>query len=286
MGNLRRPVSWLTDTTLALALALALAAGFGGCRAHNGGEAKDKPNAPAAGRESEGAAAGASEPPSEPPSGGLLSEPGPAVLAPSAGPPGAPAPSPTSREKSLFDGNSLRGWSGKPGLWSVEEGAIGANGDAGDGTLLITDGDYDNFRLILESKLVSEDNHLGVCFWGGRSESFDYADCLLVIPPNGGMWDYQPGKKAPREGRTNLPHPDFDPHDWHRTEILANLEAGTVRMAVNGVEVLRYVEPDPSRFRKGPIGLQMHAGESQVRYRNISIELNPPEDRLMTLLFP
>ena len=36
------------------------------------------------------------------------------------------------------------------------------------GQLILTDGDYADFRLILKSRLVSEGNHLGVCFWGDR----------------------------------------------------------------------------------------------------------------------
>jgi len=95
------------------------------------------------------------------------------------------------------------------------------------------------------------------------------------------MWDYHPGKKSPP--REKLPHPDFDPHLWHETEILAHLKTGTVRMAVNGVEVTRYTDEDPARLRKGPIGLQIHAGASEVEYKDLVVEIDPKEDRLMTL---
>jgi hypothetical protein len=76
-----------------------------------------------------------------------------------------------------------------------------------------------------------------------------YGNCILVIPSSGGMWDYHPGKKGPP--REKLPHPDFDPHVWHEAEILAHLKTGTIRMAVNGVEVTRYTDEDPTRLRKG-----------------------------------
>ena len=157
----------------------------------------------------------------------------------------------------LFDGATLQGWNGNPAIWSVQDDAIHGVTDHG-GQLILTAGDYADFRLILKSRLVSEKNHLGVCFWGNRMPDWGYGDCILVIPPSGGMWDYHPGKKGPP--REKLPHPDFDPHLWHETEILAHLKTGTIRMAVDGVEVTRYTDEDPARLRKGPIGLQIHAG--------------------------
>src|SRR2546430_2583645 len=90
----------------------------------------------------------------------------------------------------LFDGKTLKGWSGNPAVWSVKDDAIHGIVDKGGGQLIVTDGDYSDFRLILKSRLVSEKNHLGVCFWGARAKEWKYGDCILVIPPTGGMWDY------------------------------------------------------------------------------------------------
>jgi hypothetical protein len=191
-------------------------------------------------------------------------------------PPAAPA---APRVK-LFDGATLTGWSGNPEIWSVKDGAIRGVAEKG-GQLILTDGDYMDFRLILKSRLASEKNHLGVCFWGERRADWGYGQCILVIPPTGGMWDYHPGKKGPP--REKLPHPDFDPHVWHETEILARFSTGTIRMAVNGVEVTRYKDADPTRLRKGPIGLQIHAGASEVEYKDLEIEVDPTEDRLVTV---
>ena len=180
----------------------------------------------------------------------------------------------------LFNGTTLQGWSGNPAIWSVKNDAIHGVTDHG-GQLMLTAGDYADFRLILKSRLVSQKNHLGVCFWGNRTPDWGYGECILVIPPSSGMWDYHPGKKGPP--REKLPHPDFDPHVWHETEILAHLKTGTIRMAVNGVEVTRYTDEDPTRLRRGPIGLQIHAGASEVEYKDLVVEVDPKEDRLMTL---
>jgi len=54
-------------------------------------------------------------------------------------------------------------------------------------------------------------------------------------------------------------------------------------MAVNGVEVTRYTDEDAARLRKGPIGLQIHAGASEVEYKDIRIEVVPKIDRLVTV---
>jgi hypothetical protein len=180
----------------------------------------------------------------------------------------------------LFDGATLEGWEGDPAVWAVRDGAIDGVAEKG-GQLIYTKGDYDDFRLILQSRLVSESEHLGVCFWGDRLPDFKYGQCILVIPPSGGMWDYHPGKRGPP--RQALPHPKFDASAWHTTEILANRRTGEVRMAVNGVEVTRYKDIDARRLKKGPIGLQIHSGASRVQYKDVKIEVNPRENRLITV---
>jgi hypothetical protein len=191
---------------------------------------------------------------------------------------------PSGPRVALFDGVSLKGWNGNPKFWSVWNGAIHGVTDQTRGELLLTDGDYDNFRLIVKSRLVSQTNHLGVCFWGERLADWRYGNCILVIPPHGGMWDYHPGKGSPK--RENIPHQKASPHTWHETEILAHMPSGTVRMAVNGVEIVRYTDEDHKRLRKGPIGLQIHSGASIVEYKDIEVEVNPTLDRLITVRTP
>jgi hypothetical protein len=180
----------------------------------------------------------------------------------------------------LFDGVTLKGWNGDPAIWSVKDGAIHGISEKGN-QLLLSDNDYADFRLILKSRLLSDSNHLGVCFWGERPSDLGYGQCILVIPPTGHFWDYHPGKGAPPYDK--LGEPGFDPHEWHETEILAHLEAGSVRVAVNGVELTRYADEDPARLKKGPIGLQIHSGASEVEYKDIEIEPEPKEDRLITV---
>jgi len=65
-------------------------------------------------------------------------------------------------------------------------------------------------------------------------------------------------------------------------EILADISTGTLRVAVNGVEVRRYTDHDRSRLSKGPIGMQRHGGGGS-EYRDIFVEADPTEQRLYTV---
>jgi hypothetical protein len=188
---------------------------------------------------------------------------------------------PPGRGMSLFDGHTLTGWSGNPKIWSVKDGAIDGTATGGNGEIIFTDADYDSFRIILTARLVSMTQHLGVCFWGSRPKpgTWGYNGCLDVIPPQGALWDYSAGAiKGPTIGTGTA-----DMNTWHQTEILANLQTGTIQVAVNGVLVTDYKETNLGKRKKGPIGLQIHAHASEVQYKDISIEVAPADDHLVTL---
>jgi hypothetical protein len=186
----------------------------------------------------------------------------------------------------LFDGKTLNGWVGNPTAWKVEDGAIvGRDGNQ----LLSTAKDYDNFRLIVSSVQVDEAaNHQGICFWGVRPPQGDwgYGGCIDVMPPLPWTWDYT--TNAALVGTVALQR-NLDKElgikrsQWTQAEILVDRVKGTIRMAVNGIPVLSYTDGNPSRFKKGPIGLQAHAKNRQVRYNDIFIEVDPKEDRLITV---
>lgn len=108
------------------------------------------------------------------------------------------------------------------------------------------------------------------------------------MPPHGAMWDYHPPKHH------NLPHETIamgsrDFTNWHETELLCNLEKGTLRAAVDGIEIVRYTHPhagertDPEkRISPGPIGMFRH-GAGASEYKNIYVEVNPKGDKLLTV---
>jgi hypothetical protein len=198
----------------------------------------------------------------------------------------APAvrPSPElARMKVLFDGGSLKGWEYNSNTWTLVDGAMRGTGKGGN---MLTKDDYGNFRLIVTSRVASPEgnpgrDHLGILFWGERSTNFGTAKALQVQPPHGAMWDYRTNKGLQPWHPTPRPRPRYQ--DWHVCEILARIDSGEVRAAVDGIEVTRYKHPDPAILKAGPIGMQIHGSIGIFEYKDIKVEPNPPADRLITL---
>ena len=183
----------------------------------------------------------------------------------------------------IFDGKSLDEWEYNSNAWSLVEGAMRGQGKGGN---IFTKEDYGNFRLIVTSRVASPEgnpgrDHLGVLFWGEHSTNFSTAKALQVQPPHGAMWDYWTNKGLKPEHPTPRPRPRYQ--DWHVCEILAKLETGEVRAAVDGIEVSKYKHPDPSVLKKGPIGMQIHGSVGVFEYKDIKVERDPKEDRLITV---
>jgi hypothetical protein len=84
-----------------------------------------------------------------------------------------------------------------------------------------------------------------------------------------------------------LPHPKFDPHQWSQVELLVNADTGTARMAVaqpvgtKACEVLNF--NDPTASKKGPIAWQMHNKGLFDEYKDVRIEVDPKDDKLITV---
>jgi hypothetical protein len=167
-------------------------------------------------------------------------------------------------------------------------------GVGGSSRLAYTKKDYGSFRLIFTARMnpVNGD-HLVVLFWGDRPQDsakpkIDNAGWIQFMPPHGAMWDYHPPKHH------NLKHKKLadgsrDFTVWTTTELLCNLEKGTARAAVDGVEVVRYEHAHPSerkdpekRIIAGPIGMFRH-GRGASEYKNIYVEVDPKDDRLITV---
>lgn len=203
--------------------------------------------------------------------------------------------------ESLFDGKTLKGWvdiENKPipdggSGWVVKDGAIASTG-AGRG-VLCTERDFTRYRLMFTMRHVS----------GGKS---DHQPCVLIFctrpkegekaldalggiqfqVPNGGHWDYRPGKNnAGKDIFKTVNAVKFDNHQWSRVEILVDATKGTARMAVaspagsKAVEVLSFSVPEAGKT--GPIALQMHNAGLFDEYKDISVEVDPKDDGLLLL---
>lgn len=193
----------------------------------------------------------------------------------------------------LFDGRTLDGWTQIPtNSWIVKDGAIASTG-AGRGVIYTTN-QYTRYRLMFTMRHVSGQPDHQACFLifcTHPEEGQKGLDALAGIQfqvPNGGHWDYRPGHNNGGGSEfKSLPHPRFDLHEWSRVEILVNAKAGTARMAVaqplgsSAVEVLDFNEP--SAGKEGPIAWQMHNRGLFDEYKDISIEVDPAGDELITV---
>jgi hypothetical protein len=219
-------------------------------------------------------------------------------------PPPSPASQVTlekiSRMTSLFDGQTLAGWKASvkdtnaidiTTAWTVKAGAMASLGE-GRG-VLHTEKEYSNYRLIFRMRHVSgkPDHEACVLIFCAAPTNGNALDALAGIqfqPPNGGSWDYRPGKNNGGKGLfTRSPHPRFNAHEWSQVELLVNAETGTARMAVaqpvgtKAYEVLTF--KDPTAGRKGPIAWQMHNKGLFDEYKDVRIEENPKDDKLITV---
>jgi type 1 glutamine amidotransferase len=192
-------------------------------------------------------------------------------------------PEEQSRAVKLFNGRDTDGWEGHVDpYWSIENGEIVAKNTAENApkvsTYLLTKKPYRNFRLLLESKLVTSEMHSGVAIWGKKfdkdGEPHSYQGHLVMFPSGYGLYDLyrrngisgDQGGKAKAAGKQ---------HDWNQLEILAI--GSRIRLAVNGKEVLDWTDPKPELCEAGPIGLQLHSNKvpQEVRFRGLVLVENP-----------
>jgi hypothetical protein len=106
--------------------------------------------------------------------------------------------------------------------------------------------------------------------------------------PNGGHWDYRPGKNtAGGEEFMSIKKASFDPHHWSQVEILADSRKGEARMAVaqpvgtRALEILDF--RDPAAGKVGPIAWQMHNSGLFDEFKDVVIEVDPEIDDLITV---
>lgn len=187
---------------------------------------------------------------------------------------------------SLFDGESLEGWSRHTGLpedqvggkWEVQDGAIVGDQDPpGHGGFLITDGAYDDFVLSLETMLdypVDSGIFLRVGEDGKSHQvTLDYregGDIGAIYLP----WT-QAGVHPNPEG---VEH--FEEGAWNDVRIEIEGEPSRIRFWLNDELVTDFQHTEETTQgvpRSGYIGLQVHPGESyeagkKVRFRNIRIK--------------
>jgi hypothetical protein len=175
--------------------------------------------------------------------------------------------------------------------WEVKDGAIASTG-VGRG-VLYTAKDYGRYRLMFTMRHVSGKPDHPACVLvfcqrpQGDEMPLDALGGIQFDVPSGGHWDYRPGmNKDGGAEYTQVAKVPFNVHEWSHIELLVDAAAGTGRMAVaqppgsKAVEVLDF--KDPSAGRVGPIALQMHNAGLFDEYKDLTIEPDPKEDRLIS----
>jgi len=176
--------------------------------------------------------------------------------------------------------------------WAVQSGAMASTG-SGRG-VIYTEKDYSRYRLMFTMRHVSgkPDHQACVLIFctrpQGEEKPLDALGGIQFQVPNGGHWDYRPGINTGGGAEfTTVTKTQFDVHAWSRVEILADAANGTARMAVaqppgsKAIEVLDF--HDPAAGKVGPIAWQMHNAGLFDEYKDVTIELNPKDDKLITV---
>jgi hypothetical protein len=170
--------------------------------------------------------------------------------------------------------------------WVVKDGAMASTG-SGRG-VIYTARDYARFRLKFTMRHVSGNPDHQACVLifckrpQGDEKPLDALGGIQFQVPNGGRWDYRPGRNDNGGAEfTKLNAVKFEPHEWSRVEIVADAAKGTARMWVaqplgsTPVEVLAFL--DPAAGRTGPVAWQMHNAGLFDEYKDVEIEENPTE---------
>jgi hypothetical protein len=176
--------------------------------------------------------------------------------------------------------------------WLVKDGAMASTG-AGRGVIYTVD-DYTHYRLVFTMRHVSgkPDHHPCVLVFCTRpapgERGLDALGAIQFQTPNGGHWDYRPGKNNAGTAYFTRPvRTTYDNRQWHQVEILVNAKAGVARMAVAHPVGTKAIEncvfSDPTAGKTGPIAWQMHNAGLFDEFKDVRIEIDPKEDRLITV---
>ncbi len=176
----------------------------------------------------------------------------------------------------LFDGKTLAGWTGREGLWRVEDGQIvGQTTGLDRNEFLVSDLAAGDLRLTLDVLLVGDRGNSGIQFRSEALEAGEVKGYQADVGP--GWW----GALYEEHGRGLLVKapagPALAPGEWTTYEVLA--VGSRIRTVLGGR--LAVDLDDPAGARRGVFALQLHSGgATEIRFRNLVLEVDPaPELR-------
>jgi len=202
---------------------------------------------------------------------------------------------------SIFDGKTLNGWlsidgNGRPapGAFSVNvaDNAIASTG--GIRASLYYQTKYSFYRVIYTMRQVIRVGHdPGVLFFGTDTTADALEAVMIALPDNWG-WDYRGGGSKNLMTMNSTVVTFFGSSvspseltEWATCELLVNSATGTAKAAcarpvgTMAVEVASFKDPTipnvPSYF-----AILCHTGGEDDEYKDITIEVNPAVDDLIT----
>lgn len=182
--------------------------------------------------------------------------------------------------ESLFDGESLKGWTALPGgTWTVENGAIVGKSPKSEKRhgMLLSDRQYSDFVITVKFRVLSGDS--GFYFRSERVASNVSVNGFQVevdsSQETGGL--YETGGRAwvSKPNDEVIAQRNYQPGEWTTLELRA--VGRDIEVKINGV-VSSKLTNDKGRLR-GHLGLQLHGGqEMHVEFKKIEIlDLSPAD---------
>ena len=159
----------------------------------------------------------------------------------------------------LFDGHSLFGWTPNTDAdWRVENGTIVV--ESGMPGLLCTTSQFSDYVLKCDFRAPASTNS-GIFLHTPMKPMDPAKDCyeLNIAPPDNPFPTCSLVKRIKASG-------NFVSEDWQTFEV--TIVGGSVKVAINGQQVVDYTDPQP--LRRGHIGLQLNQG--RVAFRNIKLK--------------
>lgn len=205
----------------------------------------------------------------------------------------------------LFDGQSLKNWSGDSSLWSVADGAITGQTQSESpikaNTFLIYDGEVSDFEF--RCKVRFEGNNSGVQY---RSEPVKGSHFALKgyqadLHPKQSYFGMMYGEKTGRgiiaqrgqkvvvgqDGKSKVvgkvgDDTEFANNEWNDLRIVA--VGNRMIHQVNGITTLDLTDDHPAATQSGKLGLQLHQGPAmKVEFRNLLLRKLEASDATATV---
>ena len=177
----------------------------------------------------------------------------------------------------LFNGRDLSGWEGDTSLWEARDGMlVGSSPGLDQNEFLATEGRYGDFTLKFSFRLDDGRGNSGVMF---RSERAPEGSEMIGYQADIGEDYWGCLYDESRRNRVLVPASEdaragVDEDGWNRYVIRAM--GDRVRLVLNDVTSVDYVEEEAGIADDGKIAVQLHSGgPMEVRFRDLLIQPMP-----------